>query len=122
MSKGRHNLEKGYKMDSTKIKILMVTILTILALSIATVSHADEGEVVKTFSGCDYFIADGQSGYYVLEWFGGYDPDEGDSITGDIGSYGTKDVIYNNSRSGKVWVEDFLESWSGAMEEINDHC
>ena len=29
----------------------MVTILTILALSIATVSHADEGEVVKEMKG-----------------------------------------------------------------------
>ena len=71
---------------------------------------ADEGVVVKKFGSCDYFIADGPRGLYVLEWYGGYDPDEGDSIIGDIGSYGMKNVIYNSTLSGRVWVEDFLES------------
>ena len=33
-----------------------------------------------------------------------------------------KDVTYNNSRSGRVWVEDFMESPDAAMEEIRDHC
>ena len=82
----------------------------------------DQGYVVKTFSGCDYFIADGPRGLYVLEWYGGFDPSEGDTITGDIGSYGMKDVTYNNSYLGRVWVEDFLESPDAAMEEISDHC
>jgi len=85
-------------------------------------ASADDGYVVKTFSGCDYFVADGPRGLYVLEWFGGYDPSEGDTITGEIGSYGMKDVTYNHSYSGRVWVEDFLESSEAAMEEIRDHC
>jgi hypothetical protein len=85
-------------------------------------AYADLGEVVKRFGSCDYFIADGPNGYYVLEWYGGYDPDEGDTIFGDINSYGMEDVLYNGSREGRVWVEDFLESTSAALEEIQDHC
>ena len=102
--------------------IKSIFLIPVLFIFSATTVLADEGEVVKTFSGCDYFIADGPRGLYVLEWFGGYDPDEGDRISGDIGSYGMKDVIFNGSRRGRVWVEDFLESASAALEEIKDHC
>ena len=103
---------------------ICLTIVVLLGSSgiLTSEAVADQGFVVKTFSGCDYYIADGNQGLYVLEWYGGYDPNEGDSITGDIGSYGMKDVIYNGSSSGTVWVEDFLESSSAAMEEIRDHC
>ena len=89
---------------------------------VAFETSADMGVVVKRFGSCDYFIADGPSGYYVLEWYGGYDPDEGDTIFGEINSYGMKDVLYNSSREGRVWVEDYLESTSAAFEEIEDHC
>jgi hypothetical protein len=41
---------------------------------------------------------------------------------GEINSYGMKDVLYNGTNSGRVWVEDFLESNSQAMDEIMDHC
>ena len=47
---------------------------------------------------------------------------DGDTIKGDINSYGMKYVTYNGGTSGKVWVEDFLESSSAAWDEINDHC
>ena len=60
--------------------------LTLLLGSMGNSESADQGYVVKTFSGCDYFIADGPRGLYVLEWYGGYDPSEGDTISGDIGS------------------------------------
>ena len=63
--------------------------------------------MVHKVSGCDYFVADGPTGYYVLEWYGGHDPDEGDQIAGTISGYGFKDVFYLNSNSkGRVWVED----------------
>ena len=106
------------------IKNLILKFLTFLTVTFihSNYAYADVGEVVKTFSGCDYFIADGPSGYYVLEWYGGYDPYEGDTIAGEIDSYGMKDVLYNGNRSGRVWVEDYLESSSQAMDEIQDHC
>lgn len=94
----------------------------LLFIILAFEASADLGEVVKRFGSCAYFIADGPSGYYVLEWYGGYDPDEGDTIFGEISSYGMKDVLYNGTMEGRVWVEDYLESTSGALEEIQDHC
>lgn len=98
--------------------------LLIIVLSLFFVSglSADSGYVVKTFSDCDYFIADGPMGLYVLEWYGGWDPSEGDTIDGAIGTYGMVEVTYNGSYTGSVWVEDFLESESAAWDEINDHC
>jgi len=78
--------------------------------------------VIATYSGCDYFVADGTGGLYVLEWYGGHIPSEGDTIIGDIDSYGFKDVIYNGYSTGRVWIEDYLLSPTSAAEEINDHC
>ena len=105
-------------------KLTIIICITIAALlqGVGVSWSADQGYVVKKFRSCHYFIADGPNGLYVLEWYGGYDPSEGDTITGDIGSYGMKDVTYNNSYSGRVWVEDFMESPRAAMEEIKDHC
>ncbi len=83
----------------------------------------DKAKVVGYPSGCDYFIADGPRGLYLLEWYGGYDPSEGDLIVGEIGSYGMKTVYYpKRDREGRVWVEDFLLSESSAIEQYHDHC
>ena len=110
-------MEKLYRKLACKV-ILVVALLSQLIAIIA-----DEGRIIQRFSGCDYFIADGNKGLYVLEWYGGYDPKEGDRISGDIGRYGMKTVTYPNvNRTGRVWVEDYLESRSAAMDEINDHC
>ena len=103
------------------MKKLFSTIL-VLGLLLSGNAYADRAVVVATYGSCDYFIADGPKGLYVLEWFGGKIPSEGDIFFGDVGSYGMKRIEYQNGGSGKVWVEDFLESSSAAMEEIVDHC
>ncbi len=82
-------------------------------------------KVILKPKGCrGYFLADGDSGgIYLLEWYGGYDPEVGDSISGDIHSYGFKDVFYTDSnQSGRVWVDDYLLSQSRATEKIQDKC
>ena len=79
-------------------------------------------QVVLRISGCDYFIADGPNGYYVLEWYGGYDPDKGDGIFGEIRSYGFKTVIYSNGREGRVYVDDYALSRSSALEKLQEQC
>ena len=33
-----------------------------------------------------------------------------------------KRIEYQNGGSGQVWVEDFLETPSAAIDEINDYC
>ena len=102
-------------------KILNKLFVFILFIT-STSAFADIGYVVKTFSDCDYFIADGPNGLYVLEWYGGWDPSEGDSIEGEINNYGLKDVTYNGGIFGTVWVEDYLESSCAAWDEIDYHC
>ena len=82
-------------------------------------------KVIFKKSGCrSYFLADGDSGgIYLLEWYGGYDPDEGDEIVGTIKSYGFKDVFYpNKNRSGRVYVDDYMLSQSRALEKMAEKC
>lgn len=87
-------------------------------------AFADKGEVVLYKSGCrSYFVADGPKGYYLLEWYGGYDPSVGDIIVGDIGSYGFKNVYYpKKDREGKVYVDDYLLSKSSVLEKYREKC
>ena len=82
-------------------------------------------KVVLKPKGCrSYFLADGDiGGIYLLEWYGGYDPDVGDSIVGEIKSYGMKDVFYpEKNSSGRVYVDDYSLSKSRAMEKLSDKC
>lgn len=102
---------------------LRCTAMLAALLSCTSVQAAEMGTVVKRFRACDYFVADGPNGLYVLEWYGGYDPDEGDRVYGEISSYGMKDVVYPDVDSkGRLWVEDYRESERAAMDEISDHC
>lgn len=79
--------------------------------------------VVYRRAGCDYFIADGPQGYYVLEWYGGHDPDVGDALVGYESGYGFKDVVYiNNGSEGRVYAEDYLVSKVRAAEILADKC
>lgn len=79
-------------------------------------------KVVLRVSGCDYFVADGPSGYLVIEWYGGYDPDRGDGIFGDVRGYGFRDVLYDNGRDGRVYIDDYLLSRDSAVRKLRDHC
>ena len=79
--------------------------------------------VVFRLSGCDYFVADGPQGYYLLEWYSGHDPDVGDALVGYERGYVFKNVIYVQSGStGRVWVEDYLLSRNSAAEKITEKC
>jgi hypothetical protein len=82
-------------------------------------------KVVFKRPGCrDYFLADGDSGgIYLLEWYGGHDPREGESIVGEIRTYGFKDVFYPDSgNSGRVYVDDYMLSRSSAIAKIRTKC
>jgi hypothetical protein len=87
-------------------------------------AYADKAVVVLYLSRCkSHFIADGPRGYYLIEWYGGYDPSKGDIIVGDIGSYGFKDVYYpQQDREGRVYVDDYLLSKDNAIEKYRNKC
>ena len=78
--------------------------------------------VVLRARSCDYFIADGPQGYYLLEWYGGHDPDRGDGIYGQLGTYGFKDVLYGGGQEGRLYIDDYLLSKDRALEKLREKC
>ena len=97
-----------------------------LALAFAFIASAAlgaEGPVVYKKSGCDYFIVETPTGFCLLEWFGGSDPDIGDVLVGEFESYGMK-TIHNATKGQafKVWVEDFQLSKTRAIEKYSEKC
>ena len=104
-------------------KIIFVFILLLAHLTFAYSAYADHAEVVSYPSGCDYFIANGNRGYYLFQWHGGYEPSEGDIILGDINSNGFKDIYFPlKEREGKIYVEDYSMSKSRSNEHYKEHC
>ena len=104
-------------------KVFAGRVLVVSALLAPSVVLAEQAVVVFEDASCDYFIADGPRGFYLLEWYGGHVPTEGDVIEGDIGSYGFKNVRYpRRSREGRVYVEDYLLSEDGVIKAWRDHC
>jgi regulator of replication initiation timing len=79
--------------------------------------------VVFKQSSCDYFIIENNSGYVLVEWMGGNDPDLGDKIIGSFNSFGTKE-FYNKTKETKcnLWVDDYMLSKDNALEKIRDKC
>lgn len=69
--------------------------------------------VLLRVRGCDYFIADGPLGYYLLEWYGGYDPDRGDGIYGEL---------YNSGQQGRLYIDDYSLSRDSALEKLRAKC
>ena len=87
-------------------------------------SEVGDITVVTHLTRCrDYFLADGPQGYYLLEWYGGHSPSVGDTIIGELGSYGFKDVYYPKADvQGRVYVDDYLLSRSRAKEKYAEKC
>jgi len=95
----------------------------LLATPSPTVFTAAKGVVVYYKSGCDYYIVETNMGFALLEWYGGNDPGEGDTLVGDFESYGMKD-IYNLTADAEttVWVEDYWLSRDSAIEKYYEKC
>ena len=106
------------------MRTIFFNLSMILTLLIPSVVFADKAVVVLYQSGChSYFIADGPKGYYLLEWYGGYDPSKGDIIVGDISSYGFTDVYYpKQDREGRVYVDDYMLSKDRVLEKYSERC
>lgn len=99
------------------------SLLACLLLLLPVAAFGDKATVILKVRGCDYFLADGLRGIYLLEWYGGYDPNRGDTIIGEIGSYGFKTVFYlGKDREGRVYVEDYDLSKSDALEKLAEKC
>lgn len=99
--------------------LLIISILPAVA-SASSIKGTSLGEI----SGCDYYAIDDSAGdYTIAEWYGGITPYEGDSIIGELHSYGFKDLYdINRNSSTHVWLEDWLLSEDRATEILVDKC
>ena len=103
------------------MKRIWITILVLLMVT--QITMAAKGVVVFKKRGCDYFLVETTQGFALLEWYGGSDPDVGDTIVGDFESYGFTDVHNLTSDAElRVWVDDFRLSKSRAIESYYEKC
>jgi len=65
------------------MKKRFAVLAVLAAILIPSNASAAKGVVVYYKSGCDYYIVETNMGYVLLEWYGGNDPSEGDTLVGD---------------------------------------
>lgn len=90
---------------------------------VPTSVSASEGIVVKYESGCSYYIVAAENGYVILNWYGGKNPREGDTLAGELEKYGLKS-IRNITRDEpmRVFVEATGLSEDDALDRFNEEC
>jgi hypothetical protein len=91
--------------------------------SASAVLASAHGIVSHRISGCDYFLVQTGAGYDLLEWYGGHDPDKGDTIVGGFEAYGFHDVIDETAdESIHIYTDNYWLSKSSALEKLIDKC
>ncbi len=82
--------------------------MLVATLLFSTAAYARQATVSYTISGCDYFVINTGSGFGVLEWYGGYEVNKGDTVVGELDAYGMH-TIFDTSfdREMRVWVEEY---------------
>jgi hypothetical protein len=89
------------------------------AHSSAHAASPSTGSVVYSNYRCDYFIVESMSGFALLEWFSGAQPDAGNVLIGQFESYGMPTLFNRTSGSTvTVWVEDY---WLSKQAVINSY-
>src|SRR5262249_47307375 len=107
----------------TSMRRFVILGLPALLLASPTSSPPAESGLVVKKSGWDYYLVETAMGSALLEWYGGNDPDEGDTLVGEYESYGMKDIFNVTAGSEtRVWVEDFWLSRSSAIEKYRAKC
>jgi hypothetical protein len=97
-------------------------IVAILGLPVPA-AKAVRGEITHRISSCDYFVVASRTGYDVLEWYGGHDPDKGDIVIGGYEAYGFHEIYDETAdESTRVWTEDYSLTKSDALEKLADQC
>jgi hypothetical protein len=110
------------------IQVLTVVTSSLCMTGPLTVSAPDpdkavRGLVTHRISGCDYFVVATKSGYDLLEWYGGHDPDKDDIVIGKYEAYGFHD-IYDETTDDttRVWTEEYWLSKQDVLEKLADKC
>jgi hypothetical protein len=105
------------------MKNVLLALALVVFIVIVPAAFAETGQVVKRVSGCDYYMVDAPSGYAILEWYGGWDPDRGDIIKGSFMTYGMHTFFVGRSdEETRAYVEDWGLSRDEALEKLSDKC
>ena len=104
------------------IVAFVLFVLPLLPISVDAGSSVS-GYVSHRISGCDYFLVETRNGYDLLEWYGGYDPDKGDSIVGRYEEYGFHDVLDETAdETIRIYTEDYQLSKTRGLEKLTEKC
>ena len=97
-------------------------LLAAAALGALEVAAAEGGVVVLTPSGCSgRYVVQTAGGYVLAEWFGGASPNKGDSVVGELSSFGFKDIfIVTQSGMTRAWIDDYFLSKERIVEKLLD--
>lgn len=105
------------------MQMIRNALVALVILVIPQLALAAKGVVVYARPSCDYYIVETSTGFDLLEWYGGYTPDEGDLIVGEFESYGFYDIYdVTADQESTAWVEDFWLSGSDAAAGYLEQC
>jgi hypothetical protein len=101
----------------------MHKILFVLLVCLAPAARSAEAPVVLVTVNCsDYFVVDlGAKRYALLEWYGGYRPEKGDTLVGDFSHFGAQDMTVKGQRL-RVYVEDYDLTQDSINGKLADKC
>lgn len=97
-------------------KFIVAILITVFSSNVS--AGMVQGVVVVGERGCgkrDYIVIETNSGFVYAEQYSG-SFDKGDTVVGDLNSYGFQDVLVN-STSGRLWIDDYMLGKSKAAEK-----
>jgi hypothetical protein len=107
---------------SCRLMALIIFIDLVFPRSLGAGSSVS-GYVSHRISSCDYFLVHTNSGYDLLEWFGGYEPDKGDTLVGKYEEYGFHNVLDETTdETSNLYTEEYWLSKTDALEHLTDKC
>lgn len=96
--------------------------LLILLILIPFSAHADKGEVVKAdVCGSGNSVIETTDGWYIAaEHYSGMYLYEGDTVIGNMKTYGTETLYKSDGGEGVFYLEGWGSSLEDALEELCD--
>ena len=93
-----------------------------LVIFFPLVAFADKGEVVKEdVCGSGNSIIETTDGWYIAaEHYSGMYLYEGDTVIGEMKTYGSQTLYKSDGEEGDFYIEDYESSLEAAIEELCD--
>jgi len=93
----------------------------LLIMVFAGLSFADKGIVILDNVCGDKIVIETTDGWYIAaEWYGGKDFDRGDTIYGNMKTYGFETLFDSRGNKGQYYIEDYESDLKDAIEELCD--